>query len=342
MINRQLQSFSTLPADREPKPLDAATKSAAQFASCSKKIRDAVRQAYRLRTEALATEDGPNRALAFQRAADAFLAIVTDFPIPTTDEQERLRNVLREEVAFCYMFTKNAELRIRAEKIYRELLVAWPDRVSVMLRLGQLCRDAGEFAEARKLMESALALAEANPEEDADGQRQTNWVLRRDLAYIYWRLTDLDWSRDDALQLLRRAVEFSEAAIGYARGDNQLGNTRENLLYYLADIWKRFPSDRRKQDEMRGKELLTELRSKVDLEKSATEILDTLVRAEAAFGELQRSKAAAKVVNQRLREKIEIICRDKHCSHTVAFDSLSRDERDMYLNSQEVLAASGS
>src|SRR2546426_519671 len=86
--------------------------------------------------------------------------------------QTRMRDILREELAFCDMFAGAKELTAEAEKIYGELKDEWPDRASIWLRLGQLRRDAGDFEKTREFMERGLAVADARPDPDPDVQRQ--------------------------------------------------------------------------------------------------------------------------------------------------------------------------
>jgi hypothetical protein len=201
-----------------------------------------------------------------------------------------------------------------------------------------LRRDADDYVEAQKLMEAGLAAARSKPDPDAEVQRQASWLLRRDLAYVCWRQADLDPARADALALLRRAIELSEEALEYVKTDDQFLNTRQNFLYYLVDLWKRLPTEQRRQYAEVGRRLLAEIRPKVDLEQWSIEALDTVARAEMAFGERAQAEAAAKIVAQKLATRITATLKERNCSHTLAFESLSRDERDMYLHAQEVLA----
>jgi ppGpp synthetase/RelA/SpoT-type nucleotidyltranferase len=340
LINRQIKSLETKRGDREALPLDPAEKSAAQFIHCSPAVREAVEKAYRLRSEAVETKEPDVRAATFRKAADAFEVGIKAFAEPETAEQKRLFDLLREELAFCYVFTRNEELRSRAEKIYRELLITKPNSVSVLLRLGQLQRDAADYVEARKLMEAALTAAEQKPDPDPEIQRQANWVLRRDLAYVYWRLSELEPAGAGATGFIRHAIELSEASLGYVKNDVQQLNTRHNLLYYLADLWARLPIDGREQTVTRGRQLLEEMRPQVRLKEWPVEQLDTVMRAEAAFGDPEIAPRVAKVVAERIASRIAMVRKEQNCSHAVAFDLLSRDERDMYLQAQDILVSS--
>lgn len=79
-----------------------------------------------------------------------------------------------------------------------------------------------------------------------------------------------------------------------------------------------------------------------DFNDLPTDELDTLVRVESTFGDRERAEKAAAIVSRRIRESIEKIRAERKCSHTIAFDVLSRDERDMYLNAQAVLSGGSS
>jgi hypothetical protein len=326
----------TEPVKREPEPLNPAEGSASGFTGYHQALRQAVEQAYRLRSEATKA-DGAEREAAFRRAAVAFRAVVEELPQATTAEERQMRDILREELAFCDMFTGAKELIAEAEKIYGELKEEWPDRASIWLRLGQLRRDAGDFEKAWEFMERGLAVAEARPDPDPNVQRQVNWVLRRDLAVATWRLVDLDPDRRDAASLLERAVALSEAALPYAKTEYQYLNTRLNLLYFMVDLWKRSHGEGRKKLAARGAELLAELRPKMNLDVWSLEWIDSLARGELAFGERARAEAAARTINKRIGARLAELP-NANASHAAAFQVLARDDQDMYLTAQAMLS----
>jgi len=341
LINRQIQTSTDARADRsDALPLDPADRSAQMFAHYGAAMRDAVKRAYEQRSQAVVLKEAGPRAAGFRAAAELFQAAMNIFKANRSDDDERLFDVLREEFAFCCMFSDNEELRSLSEKTYRELLAKRPERVSVLLRLGQLRRDAGDLVDAAKLMQDGLKAAKSSPDPDPEVQRQASWLLRRDLAYILWRMVDFEPSRADAGALLRRAVELSEEALGYVKTDDQFINSRQNYLYYVVDLSKRSLADQREPLVATGRKLLEELRPKVDLEKWTVESLDTVARGEAAFGDHAKAVAAAKVVAQKLGERIATIVRERSCSEAAAFELFSRDERTMYLHAQLLLATS--
>lgn len=342
LINKQIKISATGRADRsEARPLDLADASAKMFERYGTAIQDAVKRAYKQRSEAVAQKDVGARAAGFRAAADLFQATMAIFKADRNEEDEQRFDVLREELAFCWMFSNNEELRSNAEEIYRELLEKRPERVSVLLRLGQLRRDAGALAEAATLMEDGLEAAKKNPEADQDVQRQANWLLRRDLAYIRWRMVDLEPHRTDAVVLLRRAIELSKEALKYVKTDEQFINSRQNYLDYVVDLSKMLPAGQRDALAATGKKLLDELRPKVDLNKWSIESLDTVARGEAAFGDLAKAKAAAEVVELKLGQRIAAIMKERKCNKGAAIELMSRDERNMYARARALLETLG-
>lgn len=338
LINRQIEHLTAGPAERAPLPLDPAEKSAAMFSRFGPELFGTVKKAYHLRTIAADTTDPEQRGQAFRAAADAFRDAINTFQERGDEDDERLSNQLNEEMAFCYMFSKNAELVNQAEKIYRGLLVAMPNRVSILIRLGQLRRDAGDFAEAKSFMDTALEALNQSPDPDPEVQQQASWLVRHQLGLICWRLVDLDPGREDAATLLHRAIDVTEAAQKFAKTDYQDVTTRQNILYYLVDLWRRVPATERTTLEEKGRGLLKGLRRKLDLNQWSLERLDTMVRGEVIFGQRSRAKPVAREVGARLTRRIAEIMQERNCTHAAAFESLSRDERDMYLNAQEALA----
>ena len=190
-------------------------------------------------------------------------------------------------------------------------------------------------------MERGLAAAETHPHSEPESQRQASWLLRRDLAYVCWRMADLDPTRADAASLIRRAIELSEAALNFTSTEWQHLSARQNLLYYLFDLWEKLPPDRKQEMVPKGQKLLIEIRPKVEFKEWSIEALDSLVRAEVAFGERTRAQEAAKVVAERIAERIAEIRKERSFSLGQAFDALSRDDRDMYLYAQNLLTSTG-
>jgi ppGpp synthetase/RelA/SpoT-type nucleotidyltranferase len=341
LINRQIEIGADPRADRSSAvPLDPADRSAQMFARYGAAMHDAVKRAYEQRSRAVALNDAGPRAAGFRAAAELFQAALNIFKADRNEDDERLFDVLREELAFCCMFSDNEELRSRAETTYREVLTRRPERVSVLLRLGQLRRDAGDFVEAMKFMADGIEAAKSHPDPDPEVHLKAGWLLRRDLAYILWRLVDFEPSRSDAVALLRRAVALSQEALDYVKTDDQFINSRQNYLYYVVDLWKRSPADQRAPLAATGAKLLNELRPKVDLDNCTVETLDTVARGETAFGDPARAVAAAKVVAQKLGERVAATVRERHCSEGAAFELMSPDERTMYLHAQLLLAMS--
>lgn len=337
LINRQIRGAAASGKDPDPpRPLDEAEKSASLFAGCGATVHQKVKDAYHQRTAASESKDATERENAFLRAVEAFQAAIDVFP---ENGNALLRDVLREELAFCLMFSGYGDPRNKAEQIYRELMEKSPDRVSVLLRLGQLRRDAGAYVEAAALMEKGLATAQSKPDTDPEVARQTNWLLRRDLAYIYWRLSESDPAREGAAASLQRSVELSDQAIDFAKTEAQHLNTRLNLIYYLVDLCNKLPGEECGAYEAQARSVLEYLRPKVTPENRSLKELDSLERGEVLFGDKVRAKTWAGVISQAIGQQLTKIREERGASHGVAFDALSQDERDMYLFAQEVLAS---
>lgn len=336
LINRQIPRSG--PAERVTTPLDPTEKSLAEFKRYSEPLLGLVKKAYGLRNKAAPSAINVKRGPppAFFEAAKAFDAAIEAFPKSEGKEDLRLLDVLREELAYCGMFSADAELMARAEKTYRELCETRPERVSVWLRLGQLRRDAGDYAEAKSLMDQGLkVLPQPIPKDDAT--RQPNWLLRRDLAYVCWRLVDRDPARADAEALLGEAIGHSEKSLKYTRTEGQLLNTLQNLLYFLYALWDRSTADQKVALAARGKAVLAELKPHLKFDKWGLEEIDSIMRGEVAFGEPELAKTAARLIFSKLAERVATVRRERNLSHTLAFESLSPDERDMFLFAQEIL-----
>lgn len=338
LVDRQLKAFSTYRDDRKPKPLDPPGESATLFGECGEEILGRAREAYRLRTLATEASDPVHRGVAYTRASDAFRSLVDGFRPELAKRHPTLFALAREELAFCGMFAGDEELRSQSERIYRDLMAERPDRVSVYLRLGQLRRDAGDYDEARQLMKEGLRVVAAKPEPDPEANRQVQWLLRRDLAYVCWSMVDVDRGREDAAALLLEAVDLSEAAGKYAKDDAQVLWTATNLLYYLVDLLDVCSPSARPEVKRKGAALLSEVRPGLNLSSWSLAKLDTIVRAEATFGEHARAEQVARVAIDRINRRAGEIRSGQNLSRAGAFHLLTRDEQDIYLYAQEVLS----
>jgi hypothetical protein len=186
-------------------------------------------------------------------------------------------------------------------------------------------------------MEQGLEAAETEKATDERAHRQALWLLRRDLAVISWRLTDLNPKRPDAKQLLERAVKLSEDAIPLSPTPDQDITTRQNLLYYLTDLWGRSVETEQPSLRRRGKELLAEITEKIgEISKADIEELDTIARAESLFGDPAAAKEAAKLVSRRLHDLMDAQVEGQPARES--FQALTRDQQDMYLYSQRLIS----
>lgn len=338
LIAKQIKISTDGRADRsDAQPLDPADQSANKFAGYGRAMQEAVKRAYRQRSAAVEQTETGARAEGFRTAAKLFKEAMEIFKKERNAEDERLFDVLREEFAFCSLFSENDELRNGAREIYDDLRTKRPERFSVLLRLGQFHRDARDWDEAAKLFEAGLKVAKDNPDPDEDTQRQANWLLRRDLAFVLWSKVDDNPTRADADTLLRRAIEVSQEALEYVKTDNQYVNTRQNYLYYILDLLQRSSDDERESLTATGTRLLNELRPKVDLEKWSVESLDTIERAEVTLGDPAKAMAAAEAVTKKIRERIAAIVHERKCGEAAAVELLLPAERKMYLYALNLL-----
>src|SRR5665213_2101089 len=117
LINKQTQIGADARADRSKVlPLDVGARSEQMFVGYGPDMLEAVKRAYQRRSQAVALKDALPRAAGFRDAAELFQVAMNIFKRDQSEEGERLFDVLREEFAFCCMFSDNEELRSRAEK----------------------------------------------------------------------------------------------------------------------------------------------------------------------------------------------------------------------------------
>ena len=336
LINTQILQSRPGEASRKPRSIDPVGMALEPFEACEASVKQLVSNALKLRQKAEDCPTGDKKGAAFVAASQAFgraAAALAKSKRPA--EREWLLELLTEERAYCEMFSGNAELLTRAEMTYRDLLRT-NHSPSALLRLGQIRRDANDLVEARELMEEGLTAAAA----DKSGlHANTTWLLQRDLAYIYWRIVDLEPKHPEGLRLLDRAVELTEMALKDAEQPARELNASLNLLYFLIDLAARSEGDRRKKAHKQAKPLLERLRSHPDIERWNIEKLDTMLRAERDIGNIAEARKHAETILQELEARLAAFAAGG-TQLVNAFSQLSHDERDMYLCAQTVLAKS--
>jgi hypothetical protein len=236
-------------------------------------------------------------------------------------------------MAYCYSFSGNSELQLRAEKIYGELIDADPNNVDALARLALIKRDAENLNEARLLMETALE--EDMVQNPAEHRSQIRWLLCRDLAVLYWDIFRGDRTSHAAGDLLLRAIGLSEQARAAAPTDRQRLGATLNLLYYLAVQHSQASADAQDAIVARALPLLADVWSgDVPPDSLAPHMLDMLLHAERAFGEPERCTRLAGAVVQRLRA----VRTGSESKPSEALRAMSAEEQDYYLFAMEVLA----
>jgi ppGpp synthetase/RelA/SpoT-type nucleotidyltranferase len=338
LINVQLLERRSLERPRNPKSTESPDESRKPFAVCTAAVRAAIDEAFEVerRAEALPPID-VTKAAFFLDAGQKFARAVSELEssnVPANDaERSRLANLLREEVGYCLYFSGDPEQVSAAEGIFEGLLRIDPSNEIVLIRLAQIIRDAGDFERARELLAKAFEASGAGRGAATNAQRA--WLLRRDFAYVCWRLVDRQPQRPDAIELLERAVQLSYAAIDVAPGPDQRLNASMNLLYYLGDLHERLDAEKKESTARDGRALLGGLARKVDPNWS-TEKLDTMMRAEHAFGRHSKAREYAAIVLERLNARVTAERLGQPISLASAFQALSPDERDMFLFAQQI------
>jgi ppGpp synthetase/RelA/SpoT-type nucleotidyltranferase len=330
-------------AKRDPQSVELPKKLLEPFQQCDDAVRREIEAAYAVE------EDAEKRPYDDAQKPEKFLAAGIKFSdareslersaVPTDQAtRDRLIRLLSEEVGYCYMFSGNTELISKAEDIFQDVLSGDPNNAIVLVRLAQIKRDAEEFEPARELMERARAAIAAKGA--IAGQERLAWLVGRDLAFICWKLVDVDRSRPDAVRLLERAVELSDAAIGVGPTEQHRLNAGVNLLYYYVDLVDRVEGQARTSIIEQARRRLAEITPDIDLEGWRDTYLDSVLRAERTFGDPQKARDLATVIVKRLRAKLAAERSDKQRSWREAFVRLTLDEQDMLLYAEEALASS--
>jgi ppGpp synthetase/RelA/SpoT-type nucleotidyltranferase len=347
LINLQLADHRAQQAQRLPQPTDSAAQLLETFRGCSTSLFSKVERAVALRTQATTTArrasetadtDSTEHKRLFLEAGRTFneAAEAVRLGTETLDDVRRreLEISLLEEVAYCYLFSGNSEMQVRAETIYEELVQADPNNVEALARLAQIKRDARNLDEARVLMETALE--EDRRRNPTEHRSQIRWLLCRNLAVWYREIFESDRSSADATRLLDMAVSLSEQAIVAAPTDRQRHGASLNLLYYLGVLYSRAAEKSKQTIAERALPLLSQARDNALQDRWPTANLDILMSAESTFGTAERAKALASTIVRQLRLRMEE--GEASAGTARALSVLPVDEQDIYLSAMELLA----
>lgn len=345
LIYRDLATRRASRGDRLPQPTDSAELLLQAFRSCSSELYGKVEQAFQFRTEATAAarsvSENPDGASADRKQlffnagllfAEAFGRIGFEEAFGEDARRQKLETILRREMAYCYLFSGNAELQLRAEKLYGELIDADVNNVDALTRLALIKRDAQNVSEARFLMETALR--EDMQQNPGEHRSQIRWLLCRDLAVLYWEIFESDRASADADALLGRAIELSQQACAAAPTDRQKSGASLNLLYYLAAQYSRADTGTQAALVERAAPLLAAAWADERSEHWDADRLDTLLHAECAFGSQQRAVELATMIIERLKARRT----GTPSTPSEALRAMSAEDQDYYLFAMEVLA----
>jgi ppGpp synthetase/RelA/SpoT-type nucleotidyltranferase len=345
LVNRELIARQASRDTRLPQPTDSAEELVRSFRTSDPAIYRIVEQAFARRAEATAAArdasqnpelGSSNHKRLFLDAARQFAEALQRVARDSGDAAHRTahENVLQREVAFCYQFSGNAELRARAETIYEDLVNADPNNIDVLARLALIKRDEQDLSEARILMEDALD--EEMQQAPSERPSQIRWMLCRNLSVLYLQIFEDDRESSDAAELLAGAVDLAERARNAAPTDRQRVGTSLYLLYYLAVQHARADDDAKAAIVRRAESLLPlDLTAEVPLERWLPAKLDTLLHVEAAFGTKQRAKEIASMIVQRLKPGSG---KGSPWDPSEKLETLSAEDRNFYLFAVEVLA----
>lgn len=347
LINSELAEDHAARSQFRPQPTDSAAQLLESFRGSPAPVFGKVEQALAIRSEATAaarraseradtsaTEHKRLFLKAGRRFAEAVDALQLAGDSIDGVQREALNNGLLGEVAYCYLFSGNAEMQVQAETIYESLIKADPNNVEALARLAQIKRDSRNLREARDLLE--IALNEERNRNPAARPSQIRWLLCRNLAVLYWQIFEENRSAADAARLLELAVDLSEDAIGVAPTERQRHGASLNLLFYLAAQYARAEEPDRRRIAERAGPLLDQARREALTEAWTTGNLDTLMRAEWTFGTKQRAEEIAGMIVHRLKATMEQNV--PGASHSDALRSLKADEQEYYLFAVDVLS----
>lgn len=257
-----------------------------------------------------------------------------EFPSGATPSAKQINGV-RAETAYCFMYSGNAELLKASERLWRKVLEVEEDFPPALHRLAQVRLRSGDPDEARVLLERAEQKLDIASHESTQ-HTQRLWVIRRDLGIVYWRLSERQESLGEKINLLSLSMEVSSRALEISSDETHKRIVASSGVYCAAELFKIDEQNREKISET-GKRLLDALKGlsaygNWDNEDVWTIMsLDSMLRAELEFGSVDTSSNIIDLVISKLDQRIEAK-RKIGWDQRRAFDSLSEDEQDIYLN----------
>jgi hypothetical protein len=247
----------------------------------------------------------------------------------TTEHIDRIK----AELAFCLLYCGDDTLLPKAERLLQEVVAARPDWVPPLLRLGQLRLRLNDLDEAQAKLEYAL---DKVAEPQTDEQTAMLVLIRTYLGIVYWRLSERPGlPKSEIIRLLCMSALQSEAVFAMNTEIRHRRAAAANSAYCRAELLRRDP-DRQAEHERVGKTMLDFLRGGPhygawsDEKLWSTMRLDSVLRAEKAFGDRAAAARVASELAARITAKIDRL-EVSGLARSAAFDQLSFDERDIYL-----------
>lgn len=305
------------------------------------------------RAEELRNPEGrslPEAAILFKEAGaelERILIFLAERPsIIGSGRSAEILNGVRAECAYCLMHAQEPELGGKAERLWQEVMRVDPQFVPSYQRLGTLLMRKAEYEEAGQLLETGERLAVQQLQKGDDkALRQRLLRIRRDLGINYWRLAERADDEIAKSELLGKAIDASLAAVEGSSDEREIRVLSANAIYCLAELrgLRGISTPVRDQEAMTT---LTRLRGAKTYGKWTRDsgwsdfALDSVMRGEAAFGDLETARAAARELLKRLHEKVDQ-AEKRGVAAGHALGSLNPDDQDIFRVASRILATAG-
>jgi ppGpp synthetase/RelA/SpoT-type nucleotidyltranferase len=317
IIKNQAIDARTRPEIEPFVPVDNPAEALQQIGDADSNLRARFEEAYVRRADAmeLARLNGassPATVQAFLEAADLFSSIqemvsTATFSLPRHRDAAQFFSMM--ERAFCLLSTGKKASIDEAIKIYSEAQEFSPNSVVVYYRYAQALTKLGEYDASIAKYIKAESLLSTDKYVPSDHWIHT--LIPRNLGYVTWRksllIADDETGRETRLKLLVEAYRHTERAAALSTGltlHNKLRNANNALYYaveYIALLGKPTESSEIQEQDVRPS--LDLLESNVVLATATPAQLnwiDTLCRAHALFGNIEKAVLAAERVEHLL------------------------------------------
>jgi len=252
------------------------------------------------------TIESGNRFVAAAKEFSSLLILACDFINDSNVAGRELEYWAKMEQAYCLLKSDMDENIVRAENIYKSILENNKNDVVALYRSAQILLKCNGFQESINMFKNGIQILDNGEDERIkNGHWLQEGQIERQLAIVYWLLSEECSETEDTLENVHLAITYTQRALDKNTGRDDRRFILNDLVYY-GWLERNISSDNASHSlldhEMNA--LVNEFKESIDMDNvQFYQPIDTLCRVFDARGEKDCAVKAAKRVRKILSER---------------------------------------